>query len=328
MSRQIFYDPQRRRWKRLRRILDGVAVVSTLLLVAFFLNAIHKEELPELLLPLQKRNYRALKLRQPSDLKGKAGLRPGRGKTNRKPSDIPLNTGEGLRAAYYVDDDPASYSSLKAHIHQIDMLFPEWLHVTDAAGTLQGAVTTEFPSRTYNIVDPNGTVHGVDPQDKVRHAIVAAHEDTEVFPLLQNYNVLTQSWDRTVGAMLKSDAARRHLEAQLGSFFAENPAYHGLSLDLEDLPDDAFDGYHALITEMGPQLRAKGLRLYVNTSVSADEEELRLLARDTDGILLMNYDQHEPSSGPGPIASQDWFEANLQRVLKVVPKQKLICAVG
>ncbi len=328
MVRQIFYDPQRRRWKRFRRVLDGIAVVSTLLLVAFFLNVIHKEELPELLLPQQKRNYRALKFRQLPDLRNRAGLRPARRKTSRHPSEIPLNTGEGLRAAYYVDDDPGSYSSLKAHIHQIDILFPEWLHVTDAAGTLQGAVTTEFPAHTYNIVDANGTVHGVDPEDKIRHVIVAAHEDTEIFPLLQNYNVLTQSWDHAVGGMLKSPAARHHLEAQLAAFLKANPGYRGLSMDLEDLPDDALDGYHALITEVGAQLHASGLRLYVNTSVSADDDELSLLARSTDGIVLMNYDQHESSSGPGPIASQDWFEANLRRVLKVVPKQKLICAVG
>ncbi len=42
----------------------------------------------------------------------------------------------------------------------------------------------------------------------------------------------------------------------------------------------------------------------------------------------MNYDQHQIDSDPGPIASQDWFVGNLRRVLKIVPKEKLICAVG
>jgi peptidoglycan-N-acetylglucosamine deacetylase len=41
-----------------------------------------------------------------------------------------------LRAAYYVQDDAASYSSLKEHVHQIDMLFPQWLHVDSPDGTL------------------------------------------------------------------------------------------------------------------------------------------------------------------------------------------------
>ena len=42
----------------------------------------------------------------------------------------------------------------------------------------------------------------------------------------------------------------------------------------------------------------------------------------------MNYDEHEANSDPGPMASQNWFVGNLQRVLKIVPKEKLICAVG
>ncbi len=31
---------------------------------------------------------------------------------------------------------------------------------------------------------------------------------------------------------------------------------------------------------------------------------------------------------PGPIASQDWFIDNLKEVLKIVPKEKIICALG
>ncbi len=60
MNRQIFFDPQRKRWKRLRRILDVVAVFSTVILVLFFLNVVQKQQLPELLLPTPKRNYRAI----------------------------------------------------------------------------------------------------------------------------------------------------------------------------------------------------------------------------------------------------------------------------
>jgi cellulose synthase/poly-beta-1,6-N-acetylglucosamine synthase-like glycosyltransferase/peptidoglycan/xylan/chitin deacetylase (PgdA/CDA1 family) len=42
----------------------------------------------------------------------------------------------------------------------------------------------------------------------------------------------------------------------------------------------------------------------------------------------MNYDEHQTTSDPGPVASQSWFIGNLARVLKVVPKEKLICGVG
>ena len=127
-DKQIFFDPQRKRWKRLRRILDITAVISTLVLAGFIFNVLRGQPLPELLLPTQKHNYKALQNRAPLSAGPKTG-HPARRKTDRKPSDIPFNTGEGLRAAYYIPDDAASYSSLKEHVHQIDLLFPQWLHV-------------------------------------------------------------------------------------------------------------------------------------------------------------------------------------------------------
>jgi cellulose synthase/poly-beta-1,6-N-acetylglucosamine synthase-like glycosyltransferase/peptidoglycan/xylan/chitin deacetylase (PgdA/CDA1 family)/spore germination protein YaaH len=325
MNRQIFFDPQRKRWKRLRRILDAVAVVSTVILVLFFLNVVKNQHLPELLLPTPKRNYRAIQ-EQAAAIKAKY-LRPARRKTSRKPSEIPFNSGEGLRAAYYVDDDAGSFASLKNHIHQIDILFPVWLYVSTADGTLQGAQIAEAPLRVYNVVDAHG-VHSVDPQNKVHDLIAAAHEDTEIFPLLKNYNVLTQQWDQSVVAMLKNPAARSNLERQLGTFFAANPSYRGLSLDLEDLPDDAIPGYNSLISELYSQMHPRNLRLFVNQAVGADDAEFAFLGKQSDGILLMNFDQHEETGDPGPIAAQDWFENNLKNVLKVVPKEKVICTIG
>ncbi len=104
--------------------------------------------------------------------------------------------------------------------------------------------------------------------------------------------------------------------------------YRGISLDFEEIPEDAHDGYLALIADLYGDFRQKNLHIYVNTPVSAEDNELKFLADNSDGIILMNYDQHEQESGPGPVAAQDWFEGNLTRVLKVVPKQKLICAIG
>src|ERR1035437_1778630 len=105
-DKQIFFDPQRKRWKRLRRILDITAVVSTLVLAGFIFNVLRNQHLPELLLPTPRHNYKALPDR-PLVLHGAKNQRPARRKTERKPSEIPLNSGEGLRAAYYVAYDPA-----------------------------------------------------------------------------------------------------------------------------------------------------------------------------------------------------------------------------
>jgi cellulose synthase/poly-beta-1,6-N-acetylglucosamine synthase-like glycosyltransferase/peptidoglycan/xylan/chitin deacetylase (PgdA/CDA1 family)/spore germination protein YaaH len=323
-DKQIFFDPQRKRWKRLRRILDATAVVSTLILVFFIVNVLRYQQLPELLLPTPRHNYKALPDRAVL-LHGVKAPRPARRKTTRKPSDIPFNTGEGLRAAYYVQDDPASYSSFKEHVQQIDMLFPQWLHINSPQGMLMG--TSSDHRHEYPIVD-GARVHDPDDSDRIKRVIDAAKDDIEVFPHLYNFNSISQSWDPGVAGVLKDASKRAALRQQIIRFFAAFPAYRGLSLDIENLPEDANPAYLSFIKELYADLHSRNLRLYVSTMVSASDDSLKHIAANSDGIVLMNYDQHEVESQPGPVASQDWFVANLTRVIKIVPKEKLICAMG
>jgi cellulose synthase/poly-beta-1,6-N-acetylglucosamine synthase-like glycosyltransferase/peptidoglycan/xylan/chitin deacetylase (PgdA/CDA1 family)/spore germination protein YaaH len=327
-DKQIFFDPQRKRWKRLRRILDVTAVIFTLVLAGFIFNVLRYQRLPELLLPTPRHNFRALPDR--SVLLRGAKTKPAHRKTTREPSEIPLNSGEGLRAAYYVPYDEASYSSFKQHVHQIDMLFPEWLHVDASHATLLGIHNDSH--REYHIVD-GVSVHDPDDLDRIKRVIQAAkkedpEESTEIFPHLNNFNANTQSWDSGVGNLLKDPKNRAALRQQILQFFTTYPLYRGLSLDFESLPDDADPAYLSFIQELGADMHAHKLVLYVNTAVATADADFKQIAASSDGIILMNYDQHQVTSDPGPIASQDWFIGNLTRVLKIVPKSKLICAVG
>ncbi len=327
-DQQIFFDPHRKRWKRLRRTFDAVAVLFTLVMVGFIVNILHTQHLPELLLPVPKHNYKALPDRSPlrrSPLLRVRNRRFEHRKTSLKPSEITLNAGEGLRAAYYVQDDAASFSSLKEHIHQIDMLFPQWLHVDSPDGTLMAMSADNL--REYPVIEGNA-VHDPDYRNKIKNLIQAAREDTEIFPLVNNYNPHTQSWDSGIGAVLADGDKSAAMVNQLMRFLTTIPAYRGLSLDFESLPDEDDQAYLDFIQALYTQMHAHNLRLYVNVPVSASTGDLKSIAANSDGIILMNYDEHQDDSNPGPIAAQDWFVQNLMRVLKIVPKQKLICAIG
>jgi cellulose synthase/poly-beta-1,6-N-acetylglucosamine synthase-like glycosyltransferase/peptidoglycan/xylan/chitin deacetylase (PgdA/CDA1 family)/spore germination protein YaaH len=321
-DKQIFFDPQRKRWKRLRRIIDATAVVSTLVLAVFIFNVLRFQQLPELLLPIPRHNYKALPDR-PLLLHGVKGQRPARRKTTRKPSQIPFNTGEGLRAAYYTQEDPASYASLKEHVHQIDLLFPEWLHIGSSTGALMAMASDNI--HEYPVIN-GATVHDPDDMNRVKRVIQGAKVDTEIFPHLTNYSLSTATFDPNIAAMLIDENKRIALCQQLIRFFAAYPVYRGLSLDLENVPDSAYPAYLSFIQELYADLHQRDLRLYVSMATSADDQSLKVIAANSDGIVLMNYDQHQAT--PGPVASQDWFVNNLSRVVKVVPKEKLICAIG
>ena len=327
MTKQVFFDPQRKRWKRLRRIFDVLALVGCVVGAVFVVGLVRMTPLPELFFSTPRHAYTPASdytaqrnaAQRNVALKRRAHRKPGL-----QPSDITLNSGEGVRAAYYVEDDPASYSSLKQHIHQIDLLFPEWLHLVTADGTV---TSYSLDNRAFPIVDSSG-VHSVDHEGRVAHAIKAANEDTEVFPLINNFDPVKNAFLPNIGDFLASPGARAHFIRQIEQFLAANPAYHGISLDFEEIPSQAQQGYMTLITDLYQSLHGKKLKLYINVPVGDDDYDLKDMANNSDGLLLMNYDQHQTGSGPGPIADQDWFIDNLKEALKTVPKNKLICSLG
>ncbi len=304
-----------------------MALFGLVIGAVFSIGLLRSRRLPELQLQSQKRNFRAL-FNPPSPVlkPGQKLHRSAHRKTDLKPSDVDLNENDTLRAAYYVEWDPASYSSLKQHIRQIDLLFPEWLHVVTPDGALT-SYTVDNPIRPYPVIDNDG-VHGVDQLSKVARTIADAKVDAEIFPLVNNYDPIKNVFLPSIGDFLSSPAAQANFVRSVDRFLAANPSYRGLSVDFEEIPSAAQPGFLALITTLYNDFHPRGLKLYVNTPVGDDDFDLKSLADHSDGLLLMNYDQHQTDSGPGPIAAQDWFVENLRNVLKTVPKNKIICSLG
>ncbi len=327
MNKQVFFDPQRKRWKRLRRIFDILAVAGVVVGAIFTVSLLKMTPLPELLLATTPKHYSPLPVETQPARGGQKPRPSAHRKTNLKPSDIILNSGEGLRAAYYVDDDEASYSSLRQHIRQIDLLFPWWLHVVSGDGTL---TSYSLDNRPFDVVDQDG-VHPVDHENRVAITIEKVKDDptpAEIFPLVNNYDPVKNAWLPSIGDFLTDPAARANFLRQMDRFLAGNPSYRGISIDFEEIPTEAQQSYMALLNEIYADFHPRNLRLYVNTPVGDDDFDLKYMADHSDGLLLMNYDQHQTGSGPGPIADQDWFVDNLKEALKIVPKEKAICSIG
>ncbi len=325
MRKQVFYDPQRKRWKRLRRIFDVLALLGALVGITFVVGLIRMKPMHGLDLRSATRRYRALSNPPAPELRTREKLnRSSHRKTNLKPSDVTLNQGEGLRAAFYTDLDPASYAAFKEHVKQIDMLFPEWLHVITASGSLTAYTYDETP---FAVIDSTG-VHGVDQQNKVLHTIEAAREDTEIFPMVNNYNPLTGIFEPSAEQFMLSAKARANFIHQIDEFLATNTRYRGITLDFQALPPDAQAAYSKLAQALYADFHPRNLRLYIEVPVDPGSMNIKFLADHSDGLILMNYDEHQYGTGPGPIAGQDWFENNLRTLMKIVPRQKIICSIG
>src|SRR5579863_3465059 len=162
MAQPVFYDPRQARWKRLRRLFD-VAGVSVMLLVFFFVyNALRGEQLPELIWQAQKKPYHALKENEKvkaREKRRKLAAQRGSHKTKSNASLGELNSEEGIRAAFYAPWDAASFSSLREYAPQIDLLYPDWLHVLTPDGHLQGV--DEQTNKYFDVIQ-DSSVHPVD----------------------------------------------------------------------------------------------------------------------------------------------------------------------
>src|SRR2546427_1306465 len=318
----VFYDPRQARWKRLRRIFDLAALAFTFLVIFFIYTALRSERLPDLLLPIQKRPYHALKEKEKEKAKEHrrlAALHRGHRKSKSAPSQVKLNAEEGIRAAFYVPWDAASFSSLREYARQIDLLFPTWLQVLTPDGRLQSV--DEQTNKLFNVVQ-GATVHSVD--DKVMPFVKSEDTGMEVFPVVQNFD--GTDWI-DISAFLNDPDARARFRGQADAFLASDK-FRGLMIDFEDFPQKAQPGYMALLNELSSDLHAKGMKLYVSVQARNADFDYPAVAALADGVVVMNYDEHYPGAAPGPVASQDWFVRNLTAIKKVVPQEKLICAIG
>src|SRR6516225_4474402 len=187
MAKPVFYDPRQSRWRRLRRLFDLLGISITLVVVFFVYTAIRNEQLPSLLLPDQKRPYHALKEKEREKEKEKERKKLAAARARRKsktpPSQVVLNADEGIRAAFYVQWDAASFASLREYAHQVDLLYPEWLHVLGPDGNVQGLDQQTY--KYFNVVD-HGKVRAVD--DQVMPFLKTEDIGLEVFPLVNNFD--------------------------------------------------------------------------------------------------------------------------------------------
>jgi cellulose synthase/poly-beta-1,6-N-acetylglucosamine synthase-like glycosyltransferase/peptidoglycan/xylan/chitin deacetylase (PgdA/CDA1 family)/spore germination protein YaaH len=319
MTKQVFYDPQQKRWTRLRLLFDALGIVISALVLFFIVTVVfQKEPLPQTLLPEQKRNLKALKEREH---RKKVASKGGHRKTKAPPSEVVLNTDEGIRAAYYVTWDAASFVSLKQYYPQIDLLFPEWLHVLSPEGNMQ---SVDENNRLFQVIQ-NGRVHT--PDDRVMPFLRSEKANVDVLPLINNFDPVAKQWLPNIGDFLNDAQARQNFRSQLLLFLASDK-FKGATVDFEEIPLSAQPGFRALIDELGQDLHARGMKLYVNVPVSDKDYDYLRLAASSDGLIVMNYDQHQTTSAPGPIAAQDWFVQNLQQALKDIPKTKIICSIG
>ena len=249
--------------------------------------------LPELFLQAQKRNYRALVNQQAAAVKLR---RSAHRRTDVKPGDVPLNSGEGLRAAYYVEDDPASYSSLEA-AHQPDRPALSRVAARRHAGRQVIAYTPD--NTPYRVVDARHSPSGRPRGQGRPHRRGQPRQPRYLSPGQQlrpeegrvgTRDRQTFSPTRRADQLHPADPHVSRGQPQLSRPLAR------LSRRFRPTRSPAS---RRLIAALYDDFHPRNLRLYVNTPVGDDDWDLKFIADHSDGLLLMNYDEHQTAASPG-----------------------------
>ena len=315
----IFYDADKIRWRFTRRVLEISGVLLTMLLVYFFVTIARSVELPSSLLPDTRPAYHSLKKKFTKPV----ALREGRHARVANIGQVPAAY-DPLRAAFFVSWDPNSLASLKKHYKDIDLLMPEQLH----AVSTDGAITiVDYEVNETVKASPQEAIARL-KQDKLHQWMRSQNPPLElpIMGLLNNYD--GRLWrSKELAGMLALPESRKKLITDVVDFAVESHEA-GIVVDFEEIPTKSQPEFQLFISELAPGLHGAGLKLMVALPARDDEFDYAFFGRETDAIILMNYDQHWLTSPPGPIAAQDWFVENLRQVLQVVPAQKIVVGIA
>ena len=171
----------------------------------------------------------------------------------------------------------------------------------------------------------NGKPEPVD--DKLMPFLKQENAQTDVFPLVNNFDPISNAWKENIDGFLNNPEGRKRFREELAIFLSSDK-FKGLTLDFEGFALSGQPGYKALVAELAADLHARGMKLYLSVPPHNEDFDYKYMSAHADGLILMNYDQHFPGGEPGPVAGQDWFANNLQNALKMMPREKIICAIG
>jgi spore germination protein YaaH len=216
---------------------------------------------------------------------------------------------ELLLAVFYLSREPGSVRSFVAHADKIDIVIPAW-YTADAYGAVGGQpdpLVLEIASK-----------HGV-----------------RVMPLIVNPDF----HQPTVHQMLGSPEARRRVAQSLLEECRRH-RYYGIQFDFENIPAGDRAALNVLVRDTAALLARDGFRLSLAAMYQTTPDrpggsydswlwdnwlgayDLAEIARHTEFVSVMTYDQHTERTPPGPIAGYPWVEQVLDFCLKLIPKEK------
>lgn len=221
----------------------------------------------------------------------------------------PLRAQGAERLFYYVDNE-TSWNSFVRHVDQITIVAPQ----------------------TYS-VDSIGVVYG--DVDSMVLALAKQHR-VKVMPLVVN-----QGFNQPMLRRLLADTAAQARATRALVDLCRRYAYYGIQFDVEDLSIQDGARFTQWYTDAARALHAAGFAVSIAVVPRASDlagptayhewiydswrgaYDLSAIAKVSDFVSWMTYDQHTTRTPPGPVAGIPWMRATTEFALRVIPREKL-----
>lgn len=173
----------------------------------------------------------------------------------------------------------------------------------------------------FDLHDDGSLDEKVDP-----NFVASMHEkNIRVVPFLSNH------WDREKGR--KALANKEALTTEIADAIIKYNL-DGINVDFENLTEvdrDSYTEFVKLLREKLPKDKEVSVAVAAKTydaktgwHASYDYAEL---AKYSDYLMLMTYDESYPGSEPGPVASSEFVEKSIQYALEYVPAEKIVLGI-
>ena len=208
-----------------------------------------------------------------------------------------------LTLAFYVSDDDYSRQSLAEHMGKIDVVSPQWIALKGGAGDI-------------SVID-----------DAQADAVIRqAAKPPSVLPSITNLH--DDEWDSAEAAAdILNPVARRTLIAKLVDL-AEKRGFAGYVFDLENLNPASIKAFPSFLGEVRAALKPINREVWTTAPFDDRDWDMRAVQAQTDTVVLMAYDEHWLASDPGALASQGWYQQNLEQTLGRMDPRRTIVALG
>jgi len=324
-DKPVFLDESGRRWRLLRLFAIGVGVVTSLIAAAVVVNLLGPTLAPSLPMsatpPTQSHLVTSKAQRRRLDKRLQLWFEMMRHRTPPAlhAQRLPIHArtvigktpepGQPIVAGFYVNWDDNSLASLNAHVDDLDWVICEWGFLMPGGDSLRMNIDRRvFVTIAQKIQDER--------------------QRPWVFAMVSNFDSTRGKWDtRSLRHLLTDSTARNRAITQLTDSVMRY-GLGGVTLDFEEVPPSLTDAIVKFEKQLKAKLAPQGRLVTQAVSFNDNDVQLAKYGAVADKLFFMLYDEHYGGGDPGPVASQEWFVRTARHMMRFIPPNKAILALG